>query len=63
MTKTAHFHVYQDSADEWRWRLVAKNGRIIADSAEGYVEKRKAIGGAKLVVRTLAAGTVLWEME
>lgn len=20
----------------WRWRLVARNGRIIADSAEGY---------------------------
>lgn len=20
----------------WRWRLIAKNGKIVADSAEGY---------------------------
>jgi uncharacterized protein YegP (UPF0339 family) len=24
---------------EWRWRLVAPNGRIVADSAEGYETK------------------------
>lgn len=23
----------------WRWRLVAGNGRIVADSAEGYASK------------------------
>ena len=28
--------VYQDKAGEWRWKRVAPNGRIIADSAEGY---------------------------
>ena len=28
--------VYQDKAGEWRWRRVAPNGEIIADSAEGY---------------------------
>lgn len=22
--------------DGWRWRLVARNGKIVADSAEGY---------------------------
>jgi len=27
---------YQDQKGEWRWRLVASNGRIIADSGEGY---------------------------
>ena len=27
---------YKDHKNEWRWRLVASNGRIIADSAEGY---------------------------
>ncbi len=30
---------YQDKAGEWRWRLKAKNGRIIADGAEGYKTK------------------------
>jgi uncharacterized protein YegP (UPF0339 family) len=27
---------YKDAKGEWRWRLVAANGRIIADSGEGY---------------------------
>lgn len=27
---------YRDRAGEWRWRLKARNGRILADSAEGY---------------------------
>ncbi|NDD55758.1 DUF1508 domain-containing protein [bacterium] len=30
------FEVYQDNAAEWRWRLLASNGRILADSGEGY---------------------------
>lgn len=34
--------VYPDKAGEWRWRLKASNGRIIADGAEGYSEKRHA---------------------
>lgn len=31
--------MYQDKAGEWRWRLVAPNGRILCDSAEGYSTK------------------------
>jgi len=27
---------YQDQKGEWRWRLKAANGRIIADSGEGH---------------------------
>jgi uncharacterized protein YegP (UPF0339 family) len=30
------FHIYKDNKGEWRWRLKAANGRIIADSGEGY---------------------------
>jgi hypothetical protein len=30
------FEIYRDSAGEFRWRLVAGNGKIVADSAEGY---------------------------
>jgi len=29
------FEVYK-SKDSWRWRLLAKNGRIMADSGEAY---------------------------
>lgn len=36
------FKVYQDKSGQWRWRLLAANNRIIADSAEGYASKRNA---------------------
>lgn len=28
--------IYQDSSHEWRWRLRASNGRIVATSGEGF---------------------------
>jgi uncharacterized protein YegP (UPF0339 family) len=30
------YYYYQDSKGEWRWRLKSSNGRILADSGEGY---------------------------
>src|ERR1051325_4536215 len=36
---SAAFHVYQDKAGEWRWNLKASNGRVVADSGEGYGDK------------------------
>lgn len=35
--------VYEDEAGGFRWRLVAENGEIVADSAEGYRHKSYAI--------------------
>ena len=32
----ADFEIYEDFQQEWRWRMIADNGRIMADSAEGY---------------------------
>lgn len=34
--------VYRDRAGEWRWRLQERNGRIVADSGEGYTRKAGA---------------------
>lgn len=40
--------VYEDSAGEWRWRVVAGNGRVIAASGESFASawnaKRAGIG-------------------
>lgn len=33
------FEPYEDKAGEFRWRLIAPNGRIIADSAQGYEDE------------------------
>ena len=36
MASNWNFHTYKDSAGEWRWQLISSNGRIVADSGEGY---------------------------
>lgn len=43
------YHVYKDAAGEWRWRLVATNKRTIADSGEGYDNKRDCLAAIELV--------------
>nr|WP_313695370.1 HVO_2922 family protein [Halobaculum sp. XH14] len=49
MSSKATFELYEDSAGQWRWRLVHDNGRIIADSGEGYASKQKATEGLESV--------------
>lgn len=38
--------MYQDKKKDWRWKVVADNGRIVADSAEGYKRVADAVNGA-----------------
>ena len=33
---SVEYYRFKDKAGEWRWHLKADNGRIIADSGEGY---------------------------
>ena len=42
--------IYEDDAGEWRWRMVARNGKIVADSGEGY---RRRLGALRAVLRLL----------
>ena len=53
-----HFTLYRDRAGEWRWRLVAANGRTVADSAEGYTTKTNAEAGIALVQEGAAGAPV-----
>lgn len=55
------FRVYSDKRGEWRWRLLAENGRIIADSAEGYNERHSAIQGVQLVRDNALAAVIIVE--
>ena len=41
---------YTDLNGEWRWTVRAGNGRIVADSGEGYANKADAVHGYRLVV-------------
>ena len=49
----ATFEVYEDGGGKWRWRMVHRNGNIIADSAEGYSSRLAAVDGLD-AVRALA---------
>jgi uncharacterized protein YegP (UPF0339 family) len=40
--------MYQDKAEEWRWRFRAANGEPIADSGEGYKTKSSCEHGIEL---------------
>jgi len=52
MTRDQTFELFEDAAGEWRWRLVAPNGNIVADSGEGYASKQ----GAKRGIRSVKEG-------
>jgi len=42
--------VYIDAGGGWRWRMVASNGRIVADGSEGYQSKAGALRAARKLV-------------
>jgi hypothetical protein len=46
---SATFELYEDSEGKYRWRLVHRNGNIIADSGEGYATPQKARQGIESV--------------
>ncbi len=46
---TAHIEVYRDAASEWRWRFVS-NGRIMADSGQGYSRRIDCLDGLAAVL-------------
>jgi len=59
----ARFELYQDRAEEWRWRLRHRNGNIIATSGEGYTRKHNARKGLQSVVRNAPDAAVGEESE
>lgn len=56
------FEIYQSRDTQWRWRLVARNGRIIADSGESYVTENNAVRAARRT-RMLASDAPLVKRE
>lgn len=52
-SKMPQFEVYKGKNGRWYWRLMSRNGRIIADGGQGYIRKEGAIKGLQ-VVKSLA---------
>ena len=55
----ATFEVFRDRAEEWRWRLVHRNGNVVATSGEGYTTRRNAEKGLRSVVENAPGADVV----
>ncbi|MXR40186.1 DUF1508 domain-containing protein [Halobaculum sp. WSA2] len=60
---SATFDVYRDKSGQWRWRLVHRNGNIIATSGEGYSSDRTARRGMRSVKRNSLGAAVVWQRD
>lgn len=57
-----HFELYQDAIGQWRWRILAGgNGKIVGDSAEGYVHRADCVAGLKIVA-AVANPPPIWDV-
>lgn len=59
MPAEAEFEIYRDNAGEWRWRLVAPNGNLVAASGEGYVSKQGVKRGIRSVRRYASSAEIV----
>ena len=46
------FKVYRTKNKQWRWRLVARNGKIVANAGESYKRVADCMDALALVVGT-----------
>ena len=53
LTRTGKFEVYKDKVGEYRFRLKAPNGEIIATTSEGYSSKKSCINGIQSVKKNV----------
>lgn len=58
--KHPKFEVYQDKADEFRFRLKATNGQIIA-TGEGYTKKESCFNGIESIKKNAPDAEVITE--
>ena len=53
------FDMYKDSRGEWRWRLKAPNGQVIATSGEGYKDKTGCEDGIASVKKNVPTAKIV----
>jgi uncharacterized protein YegP (UPF0339 family) len=58
-TSVSQYDVYQDGTGQWRFRLVANNGQIIAVSSESYWNRTDCVHAAQLLVNTNGSTLVI----
>lgn len=54
----AKFELYKDKKGEFRWKLIASNGQIIANSGEGYTTKENAKNGIESLKKDASSAAI-----
>jgi uncharacterized protein len=54
----AKFEIYKDKTGDFRWRLTHTNGKIIADSGQGYKAKQDAVKSISSLKENVSNATV-----
>lgn len=54
----AKFELYKDAKGEFRWRLIASNGQMIANGGEGYKSKDSAKNGIESVKKNAPSAPI-----
>jgi uncharacterized protein len=63
MSRGPKFRVYKDVDGTWRWNLKTANGRIVADSGEGYDREKGALDAVTRVQAAATAASVVVDKE
>jgi uncharacterized protein len=53
------FEVYKDKNGEWRWRLIAANGRNVASPGEGYKNKADCLSAIETIKKNAPTALVV----
>ncbi|MBS1787066.1 MAG: DUF1508 domain-containing protein [Acidobacteria bacterium] len=54
----AKFEIYQDSAGDYRWRFQSNNGKILAVSEEGYINRANCEHAIILIKRETSQAAI-----
>ncbi|WP_455280454.1 YegP family protein [[Eubacterium] cellulosolvens] len=55
----AKFEMYSDKSGQWCWRFRTNNGKIIADSSEGYINKNDCENGIRIVKNEASSANII----
>ena len=59
----AKFEIYQDAKSEFRWRFQANNGKVLAESQEGYLNRDNCRHAIILIKQETGNATISDEVK
>jgi uncharacterized protein YegP (UPF0339 family) len=56
--RTGRTEIYRNAAGKWNFRIIAANGKVVAQSNQGYERINKAFKGLQATYKALTQGQV-----